>query len=78
MCLKAVNICWDSVEKYLSDSVHWFSMLAEKNSHNWHGARYHGRHGEHRLCVYQTAGYFVPCVGHVCLVHTADRFMNEG
>jgi len=32
----AVNICWDSVVKYLTDSVHWLSMLAEKNSHIWH------------------------------------------
>ena len=59
-CFIAVNICWDSVVKYLTDNVHWLWMLAEKNSHNWHGAWYHGRHGEHRLCAYQTAGYFCP------------------
>jgi len=73
-CLIAVNICWDSVLKYLTDIVRWLSVLAEKNSH---GARYHGRHGERRLCAYQTGGCFVPCVGAYSLVHTVDRFMNE-
>ena len=29
-CLIAVNICWDSVLKYLTDSVRWLSVLAEK------------------------------------------------
>ena len=34
-------------------------MSVEKDSHNWHGARYHGRHGERRLCAYQMAGCFL-------------------
>ena len=33
-----------------------FRCLPKKNSDNLHGARYHGRHGERRLCAYQMAG----------------------
>ena len=81
-CLIAVNICWPSVVKYLTDSVRWLSMLAEKNSHSWHSVRYHGRHGEHRLCAYQIAGCFVPCVGHVwciqLIVFTARCIASRG
>ena len=65
MCFIAVNICWDSVVKYLTDSVRWLSV-SRKYSNDWHGARYHGRHGERWLCAYQMAGCFVPSVGHVC------------
>ena len=56
-CLIAVKICWDHVIYYATDSVHYMyiSTLAEKDSHSWHGARYHGRHGERRLCAYQIA-----------------------
>ena len=28
--LIALNICWDSEVKYLTDSVRWLSMLAKK------------------------------------------------
>jgi len=62
-CLITVKICWNSVVKNLTDSVRWLSTSAEKDCHD--GARYHGRHCERRLCAYQMAGCFVPCVGHV-------------
>ena len=75
-CLTAVNICWDTEVKYVTDRVHWLSMLVEKDTHNWHGARYHGRHGERRLCAYQMLDALCLCWS--CLVHTVDCFMNEG
>jgi len=59
-CLIAVNICWDTEVKYVTDRVHWLSMLVEKDTHNWHGARYHGRHGERRLCAYQMLDALCP------------------
>jgi len=67
--LIAVNICWNSVVKYLTDSTHWLSVLAEKTpitdmvpnimatvciSDSW------------MLCTLS------------CLVHTVDHLMNEG
>ena len=60
--LIAADICWDTVVKYLTDSVRWL-RISRKVCRNWLGARYHGRHGERRLCAYQMAGCFVPCVG---------------
>jgi len=56
----AVDICWDTLVEHFVDSVHRLSVLAENVSYNWHGARYHGRHGERRLCSHQMAGCLCP------------------
>jgi len=66
----------DTVVKHLTDSVHSLSILAENAFHNWHGARYYGRHDERRLCSYRMTGCFAPCLGLVS-VHRVDHFANE-
>jgi len=40
--LRAVNICWDTVARYLIHCVRRISMQAEITSQNWLGIRYHG------------------------------------
>ena len=57
--------CWHLL-RYCCKIFHWLfpltRMFAEKDSHNWHGAWYHGRRGERRLCAHKMAGCSVPSV----------------